>query len=287
MREAVIMADSENPKKQPVRTGAGHRKRLREKFIESGLSGFHDYEIVELLLSLGTPRRDCKPQAKEAIRRFKTLRGVLSASLQQLQQIDGIGPHSAFGIKLVQEVAGEYLREGIIDRPVYQSSTEVFKYLYHSMRDLKKEVFKIIYLDSQNHIIETQDLFQGTLNSSFVPPREVMESALEKNAAAVIFAHNHPSGSCEPSQSDKQLTRDLVYAGSIMQLRVLDHLIIGDNKFYSFASEGLIEEYELDFLNLKMRGTAEAKRRRYRARNTPEPQLVHEDVQHEHPDEEP
>jgi len=108
-----------------------------------------------------------------------------------------------------------------------------------------------------------------------------MESALEKNAAAVIFAHNHPSGNCEPSQSDKQLTRDLVYAGSIMQLRVLDHLIIGDNHFYSFASEGLIEEYELDFLNLKMRGTAEAKRRRYRARNSPEPQMVHEDVQHE------
>jgi len=276
------MADSGNPAKQPARAGTGHRKRLREKFIKNGLSGFHDYEIVELLLSLGTPRRDCKPQAKEAIRRFKTLRGVLSASLQQLQQIDGIGPHSAFGIKLVQEVAGKYLREGIINRPVYQSSREVFEYLYHTMRDLKKEVFKVLYLDSQNHIIETQDLFQGTLNSSFVPPREVMESALEKNAAAVIFAHNHPSGNCEPSQSDKQLTRDLVYAGSIMQLRVLDHLIIGDNHFYSFASEGLIEEYELDFLNLKMRGTAEAKRRRYRARNSPEPQMVHEDIQHEH-----
>ena len=282
-----MMADREIPEKQPDKAATGHRKRLRERFIDGGLVGFHDYEIVELLLSLGTPRRDCKPQAKEAIKRFKTLRGVLSASQQELQQIEGIGSHSAFGIKLVQEVAGKFLREGIIDRPVYQSSREVFDYLYHSMRDLKKEVFKVIYLNTQNHIIETQDIFQGTLNSSFVPPREVMESAIEKNAAAVIFAHNHPSGICEPSQNDKQLTRDLVYAGSIMQLRVLDHLIIGENQYFSFASEGLIEEYELDFLNLKMRGTAEAKRKRYRARNSPEPQMVHEDVQQEHQDGEP
>ena len=121
----------------------GHRKRLRGKFIKSGLVGFHDYEIVELLLTLGSPRRDCKPQAKEALERFKTLRGVLDASLEDLQQIEGIGPHSAFGIKLVQEVAREYLKEKIIDKPIYKSAQEIFDYLYHSMRDLKKEVFKI------------------------------------------------------------------------------------------------------------------------------------------------
>jgi DNA repair protein RadC len=126
----------------------GHRKRLREKFIKGGLYGFADYEVAELLLSLGTPRKDCKPQAKEAIKRFKTLRGVLSASMQELQQIKGIGPHSAFGIKLMQEVAREYLKEKIIDKPAFQSSQELFDYLYHSMRDLKKEVFKIAYSQS-------------------------------------------------------------------------------------------------------------------------------------------
>jgi DNA repair protein RadC len=126
-------------------TSLGHRKRLREKFISSGVAGFHDYEIVELLLSLGTPRKDCKPQAKEAIKRFKTLRGVLEASLEELQEIDGIGPHSAFGIKLVQEVAREFLKARIIDKPIYKSSQEIFDYLYHSMRDLKKEVFKIVW----------------------------------------------------------------------------------------------------------------------------------------------
>jgi len=244
----------------------GHRKRLRQKFIKSGLKGFHDYEIVELLLSLGTPRKDCKQQAKEAIKKFKTLRGVLEAPPEELQQIDGIGAHSAFGIKLIQEVAREFLKEKIIDKPIYKSSQEIFDYLYHSMRDLKKEVFKVIYLNSQNQIIETQDLFEGTINSSSISPREVIESALKYNAASLIFVHNHPSGDPEPSQSDKEITRDLVYAGSIMRIRVLDHIIIGNNRYFSFAGEGLIEEYEMDFLNLKVRGTSEAKRRLYRAK---------------------
>ena len=245
---------------------AGHRKRLREKFLKSGLAGFHDYEIVELLLSLGTPRKDCKPQAKEALKRFKTLRGVLEAPTEELQQIEGIGAHSAFGIKLVQEVAREFLKEKIIDKPVYKSAQEIFDYLYHSMRDLRKEVFKAIFLNSQNQILETEDLFEGTINSSAVSPREVVESALKNNAAALIFVHNHPSGNPEPSPSDKELTRDMVYAGSIMRIKVLDHIIIGDNRYFSFASEGLIEQYALDFLNLKMRGVSEAKKRIYKAR---------------------
>ena len=246
----------------------GHRRRLREKFIKSGLAGFHDYEIIELLLTLGSPRKDCKQQAKEAIKRFKSLRGVLEAHPEELQQIDGIGPHSAFGIKLVQAVAREFLKEKIINKPIYKSSQEIFDYLYHSMRDLKKEVFKVIYLNSQNQIIETADLFEGTINSSSISPREVIESTIRNNAVSLIFVHNHPSGNPEPSKSDKELTRDLVYAGSIMRIRVLDHLIIGSNRYFSFAGEGLIEEYELDFLNLKMRGVSEAKRKLYRAKSS-------------------
>ncbi|UCC90931.1 MAG: DNA repair protein RadC [Dehalococcoidia bacterium] len=247
----------------------GHRKRLREKFITSGLAGFHDYEIVELLLSLGTPRKDCKQQAKEAIRRFKTLRGVLEAPPEELQQIHGIGPHSAFGIKLVQEVAREFLKAKIIDKTIYKSSQEVFDYLYHSMRDLKKEVFKVIYLNSQNQIIDTADLFEGTVNGGVISPREVMEGAIKHNAVSLIFVHNHPSGNPEPSKHDKEVTRELVYAGSIMRIRVLDHIVIGNNRYFSFASEKLVEEYELDFLNLKVKGTAEGKRRLYRAKLSP------------------
>jgi DNA repair protein RadC len=240
---------------------AGHRRRLRERFIKGGLDGFHDYELVELLLSLGTPRRDCKPLARAALEKFKTLRGVLEASPEELQEIKGIGPHSAFGIKLVQEVARRFLKEKIIDKPVYTSAREVFDYLYHSMRGLKKETFKVIYLNSQNQIIDTADLFAGTVNISVIHPREVIEAALKHNAVSLIFVHNHPSGNPTPSQNDKTVTRELVSAGSIMQIKVLDHIIIGDNTYFSFAGEGLIEEYELDFLSLKARGASPGRRR--------------------------
>ncbi len=246
---------------------AGHRKRLREKFIRSGLTAFHDYEIVELLLSLGTPRRDCKQQAKEALKRFKNLRGVLEASPDELRQIKGIGPHSIFGIKFMQELAREYLKERVLDKPVYKSSQEIFDYLYHSMRDLKKEVFKIVYLNSQNQIIEIADLSRGTVDSSFVYPREVMEGAIKFNAASLVFVHNHPSGNPEPSESDKELTRDLVYASAIMQIKVLDHIVIGDNRFFSFAAEGLIESYELNLFKLKMKGLSSAEQSSIKGRS--------------------
>lgn len=229
----------------------GHRKRLRERFIISGLSGFHDYEIVELLLTLGTPRKDCKEQAKETLRKFKTLRGVLEAPVEELQGIEGIGPHSALGIKLVQEVAREFLKEKILKKPICGSSKEIFDYLYHSMRDLKKEVFKVIFLDSKNRIIEIEDLFEGTLNTSSVYPREIIKNAIRNNALSLIFVHNHPSGDPNPSQSDKDITRDMVFAGNLLQIKALDHIIIGDNRYFSFADEGLIEEYDLNFLSLK------------------------------------
>jgi DNA repair protein RadC len=250
-------------------THKGHRKRLRDKFLKSGLAGFHDYEIVELLLSLGTPRKDCKVLAKEAVKRFHSLRGVLEAPARELQQINGIGEHSAFGIKLVQEVAREFLKARILEKPFYRSSQEVFDYLYHAMRGLKREIFKVIYLNSQNQIIDTVDLAEGTVNSSAVSPRGVIEGALKSSSTALIFVHNHPSGNPEPSPNDKGLTRELVYAGKLLQLRVLDHIIIGDNKYYSFAGEGLIEEYETDFLNIMLRGMAEPRRRLYKTKTSP------------------
>jgi len=260
------MSTEEKPQNQPEHIHRGHRKRLRDKFLRSGLAGFHDYEIVELLLSLGTPRRDCKVPAKEAVKKFQTLRGVLEATPEELQQIDGIGAHSAFGIKLVQEVAREFLKARILDKPFYRSSQEVFDYLYHSMRGLKKEIFKVMYLNAQNQITDTVDLSEGTVNSSSVSPREVIEGALKSNGTALIFVHNHPSGNPEPSVNDKGLTRELVYAGKLLRLRILDHIIIGDNRYYSFAAEGLIEQYEADFLNIMLRGMAESRRKVYQAK---------------------
>ena len=231
---------------EPKVKSGGHRKRLREKFIKSGISGFHDYEIVELLLTLGTPRKDCKQQAKEAIKKFKSLKGVLEAPMDKLQEINGIGPHNAFGIKLFQEISERYLKERIIGKKIQlKSSKEVYDYLFQSMQKNKKEIFKVLFLDAKNKIINTEDLFEGSLGISVVYPRKIMKKAIQYNAVSLIFVHNHPSGNPEPSQSDKDITKNLVNSCKVMQIKILDHIIIGDNKYFSFADDGLIEEYNL------------------------------------------
>jgi len=176
----------------------------------------------------------------------------VAASSEELRQA-GVTPRGILHIRFVREIATEILKEKIIEQPVYKSSKELFDYLYYSMRDLKKEIFKVIYLNNQNQIIDTVDLFEGTLDSIPIRPREIVEGAINHNATALIFAHNHTSGDPKPSRSDKQLTRDLVFIGMILQIKVLDHIIIGGNRYFSFADEGLIQKYEDDFLNLKIR----------------------------------
>lgn len=226
---------------QDQKSKEGHRKRLREKFLRSGLPALHDYEIVELLLTLGTPRRDCKEQAKSAIKKFKGLRGVLSASLDELTEIKEIGRINAFGIKLFQEISERYLKEKILNKKIpLKSSKEVFDYLFQSMSKEKIEVFKVLFLDGKNKLIEPEDLFRGSLNSSAVYPREIMKKAIKYNASGLIFVHNHPSGDSSPSESDKEITENLISAGKVMQIKVLDHIIIGDNKYFSFADNGLL-----------------------------------------------
>ncbi len=227
----------------------GHRKRLREKFLQGGLDGFLDYEIIELLLALATPRRDCKEQAKEALREFKTLSGVLEADSHELQKIKGIGPHNVFGLKFVHEVSRRFLRERMMKKAYCRSSREVFDYLFHALRDLKKETFKVLFLDAKNQILEEKTLFEGTIDSSVVYPREIIKDALRYEATSLIFVHNHPSGDPEPSVCDKEITKELVFAARLMQLKVLDHIVIGNNCYFSFADQGLIEEYEFQFFH--------------------------------------
>jgi DNA repair protein RadC len=142
-------------------------------------------------------------------------------------------------------VARRFL-EGRLENTPYRfgSSREVFDYLYHSMRDLKREVFKVLYLNSQNCIIRVEDLFHGTLSSSAVYPREVIKRALELPAAGLVFAHNHPSGDPTPSADDLRITRDLFGAGKVMGIRVLDHLIIGEGRYTSLADLGHIQRFQ-------------------------------------------
>ncbi len=236
----------------PEASHAGHRARLRARFLQGGLQALADYEIVELLLTLGTPRRDCKAAAKEALKRFKTLRGVLEASPAELEEVPGIGPNNSFGIRLMREAAQAYLQQKMAAGPVCGSAREVYDYLYASMRGLRKEVCKVLYLSAQNRLLGVEDLFSGTVNASAVFAREVMAQALRHNATALIFVHNHPSGNPTPSAEDRAVTRELVFAACLMGLRVLDHIVIGDNRYYSFAAEKLIAEYEAGYRRLNI-----------------------------------
>ena len=232
---------------QRIHKGDGHRKRLREKFLNSGLLGFHDYEVIELLLTLGTPRKDCKNAAKSALKRFKTLQGVLEASVKELCQVDGIGPKNLFGVKLIKEVADRYLEKRLIEKDNVSNSKELFDYLYYSMRDISRECFKVIYLDAKNKVIETETLFKGTLTASSVYPREVVAAAMNHHSAALIFAHNHPSGDPKPSKEDISLTRQLFFACRVMGIIVHEHLVIGDNRYFSFADQGYIARMNREF----------------------------------------
>ncbi|BBO72274.1 DNA repair protein RadC [Desulfosarcina alkanivorans] len=224
--------------KRPPHKGAGHRGRLRDRFLKSGLDGFHDYEVIELLLTLGTPRKDCKAPAKAALSRFKTLQGVLEATPADLCQLPGIGPINLFGLKLITAVSRRYLRQRLEGKTPLTNSRELFDYLNHTIRDRKRECFVAIYLDAKNRVIADEVLFTGTLTASAVYPREVVQAALAHTAAAVIFAHNHPSGDPAPSPDDMAITRKLVHACALMGITVHEHLIIGTEGYFSFADHG-------------------------------------------------
>jgi DNA repair protein RadC len=218
----------------------GHRQRLREKFLKSGLEGFHDYEIIELLLTLGTPRTDCKQQAKEALKKFGSLKAVLEAEPTGLKEIKGIGDKNVLGLKIAQAVARRYLADRVLDKDFVRSADEVLDYLKHNLRDKNREVFLVIYLNGRNQILKMEELFEGTLSTSAVYPREVVKRALVNDAAALVFVHNHPSGNPNPSQDDLTITKKLKKAAQAIDVSVHDHLIIAGNDVYSFADHGLI-----------------------------------------------
>ena len=219
--------------------GEGHRGRLRDRFLERGLEGFTDAEVLELLLTFGTPRSDCKEQARGLLAFFGSLAAVLEAPIRQLQEVRGVGPKNSFAIHFVQAVARRYLRDRLRGKRYLHSSGEVIDYLQHALRGLKKEVFMAIFLDSSHGIIETEVIAEGTINVNTVYPRELIARSIALHAAALIIAHNHPSGSLKPSPQDHHLTRTLFIICSWLQIQLLDHIIIGDG-YYSFADSGLM-----------------------------------------------
>jgi len=218
----------------------GHRKRLRDRFLQGGLDGFLDYEVIELLLTLGTPRRDCKQIAKEAIERFEDLRGVLDVSFEELQQIRGIGPMNIFGLKLFQAISERYAKERIPRKISLASPKLVADYFRKRLGREKKEHFLILSLDSKNGLIKISEISIGILNANLVHPREIFVEAIKQNAASIILVHNHPSGDPEPSEDDIGVTKRIVESGKIMGIDVLDHIIVAKNKIFSFKGRGLI-----------------------------------------------
>jgi len=217
----------------------GHRGRLRKRFLQSGLDGFLDYEIVELLLTLGTPRRDCKTMAKAAIKKFGGLRQVLDASPEELQQVKGIGPNNIFGVKLFQAMSERIARERITKKTLFNSPNLVADYLQKSIGLSSKECFVILYLNTRLGLIKEQ-ISTGTLSGTLVHPRELFRKAIEANAAKIIVAHNHPSGDPEPSTEDIAITRRLLDAARVIGIDLLDHIIVTKTSFVSLKERDLI-----------------------------------------------
>lgn len=222
-----------------ISSNAGHRKRLREKFLEAGLDGFLDYEVVELLLTLGTPRKDCKQAAKDAIRKFKNLKGVLDADRVELATIKGIGLANSIGVILFKAILERYLKQGLTPKIILNSSKLVAEYLQVRIGSKKEEHFVILYFDTRNKLIN-EEISVGTLNASLVHPREVFKKAIKENIAQIVIAHNHPSGDPKPSEEDISTTKRLVEAGKLVGISIIDHIIITSGEYFSFKEKGII-----------------------------------------------
>ena len=192
------------------------------------------------MLKLADNIRDQKNTAKLLLNTFESLQGVLEATPEQLKKIKGIGYANIFGLKLVHSVARRYLKEQIIGENYIQSSENVLDYLRHNLRDRGREVFLVVLLNGRNQVLDIVELFEGTLTTSAVYPREVIKLILEKDAAAVIFVHNHPSGNPNPSKDDQNLTQKLKAACSTIDVQLHDHLIIAGNDYTSMADKGMV-----------------------------------------------
>ncbi|MCF8113671.1 MAG: DNA repair protein RadC [Desulfotignum sp.] len=238
---------TETTRVKQAHKGEGHRKRLRDRFFAGGLSGFHDYEVLELLLSLNTPRKDCKQTAKDLLGQFKSFQAVLEADVTDLCRVPGVGPVNSLGIRLIKAVADRYLAAKIFERNVVNNPDDLLNYLNHTIGFKGREHFAGVFLDAKNRVLASEILFSGSLTASAVYPREVVIKALGHQAAAVIFAHNHPSGDVTPSASDKDITRKLLFALGFVGITVHEHLIVGSQGVYSFAAQGLIAQFQKEF----------------------------------------
>jgi DNA repair protein RadC len=220
----------------------GHRQRLRERFLKSGLAGFADYEVVELLLTLAIPRSDVKQPAKALIARFGNLRGILDAPIWELRAAPGIGNVTPVALQIIKAAATLYLQQGGEGRDSLSDPTRLSEFWRMRIGALQNEVLEVAYLDSGYRLLRdgVETLEEGTIDRAAVYPRRVIEAALKRSAAAVVLAHNHPNGDVTPSDHDKLLTRAIVLAAETVHLKVVDHLIVSAQDTFSFRKAGLL-----------------------------------------------
>ncbi|NIA08269.1 MAG: DNA repair protein RadC [Nitrospiraceae bacterium] len=220
----------------------GHRKRLRERFLKAGFAGMAEHEIVEVLLTLAIPRKDVKKPAKDLLARFGSLRAILDASFEDLRKVHGIGTVAPVALRIIHEAANLYLQQKAEVGTCLASLKAMCEFWRARLGGLRIEAFEVAYLDSHYRLLRdgVERLEEGTIDRAVVYPRKVMEAALRKSAAALVFAHNHPSGDVSPSEHDKVLTRALVLAASTLQIKVVDHLIVSKEHVFSFHKAGLL-----------------------------------------------
>jgi len=216
----------------------GHRERLKARFSGTQGAGVADYELLELALTFAIPRRDVKPLAKELLRIFGSLNGVLTATPEQLVAVKGLGPSSVIFIQVVQQLALRVRREKLVGQPVLAGRLELMDYLYTKFASCGREEFHALYVDNNMKLVADEMLFAGTLNEVIASPRDVLKRALELNAAGVLVVHNHPSGNPAPSAADEMFTLQLVQAAAALGVEMHDHVIVGAENHYSFRGSG-------------------------------------------------
>ena len=220
----------------------GHRSRLRERFLKSGLEGFQDYEAVELLLTLAIPRSDVKQPAKALISKFGNLRGILDAPVDELRQVRGIGSVAPVALATIRAAATLYLQQSAEGAEPLNTAERVSDFWRMRIGALPHEVFEVAYLDSRHRLLRdgVARLQEGTIDRATVYPRTVVTAALKRGAAALILAHNHPNGNVQPSEQDKLLTRSVHLAAEAVQVKIVDHLVVSADDVFSFRKAGLL-----------------------------------------------
>lgn len=214
--------------------------RPREKLLAQGAAALADAELIALLLRTGLQGVPVLTLAQQMLDRFGGIAGLLHTDAERLKQVKGLGPAKRAEVAAVLELARRAVLEQLSQRPVFETPAQVKHYVQLQLGALAHEVFAVLFLDAQHRLLHYEEMFRGSLTQTSVYPREVVKRGLELNAAALIFAHNHPSGVAEPSRADEHLTQTLKSALALVDVRVLDHLVVGRGAVISFAERGLL-----------------------------------------------